>query len=106
MGKYICHCEQTVIHVKEWYMRGTRLLVETDPQKLMQLTNEMEEIALAEIENANASIPMLEVDSRLGWEPCIEYVGSPDRIVWKEKLIRYILSGELKWYREAIKYDL
>ena len=49
---------------------------------------------------------MLEVDSRLGWEPCIEYVGSPDRIVWKEKLIRYILSGELKWYREAIKYDL
>ena len=106
MGKYICHCEQTVIHVKEWYLRGTRLLVETDPQKLMQLINEMEEIALAEIENANASIPMLEVDSRLGWEPCIEYVGSPDRIVWKEKLIRYILSGELKWYKEAIKYDL
>ena len=67
---------------------------------------EMEEIAQAEIENAKASIPLLEMGSRLGWEPSMEYIGTPDRILWKEKIIQYILNGEVKWYKEAVKYDL
>ncbi|MBE6930614.1 MAG: hypothetical protein E7463_10075 [Ruminococcaceae bacterium] len=106
MGKYICCCEQTMIHVKEWYIRRTRLMVETEPEKLMQLVQELEAIAAAEIENIHASVPMLEVDSRLGWEPSMEYVGSPDRLEWKEKLITYVLSGEISWYKKAISYDL
>ena len=72
----------------------------------MQTLEEMEEIAKAEIENAKASIPLLEVDSRLGWEPSMEYIGTPDRILWKEKIMQYILNGEVKWYKEAVKYDL
>ncbi len=59
-----------------------------------------------EIENAKESIPYLEVDSRLGWEPSMEYIASPDRIDWKIKIMLYIMRGELKWYRDAIAHDL
>ena len=92
LGKYICCCEQTLIHTKEWYIRACKLRTETDPKLLSQYLDELETIAHAEIKNAKDSIPLLELDSRLGWEPCIEYVGSPDRIAWKEKLIRYLQS--------------
>ena len=106
MGKYICHCEQTIVHTKEWFIRGSKLQVEQDPKVLMQYVDELVEIAKAEIENAKACIPYLEVDSRLGWEPSMEYIGTPDRIAWKEKLMTYILNGELTWYRKAIELDL
>lgn len=106
LGKYICHCEQTMIHTKEWFIRSVRIQAEINPQILMQTLEEMEEIAKAEIENAKASIPLLEVDSRLGWEPSMEYIGTPDRILWKEKIMQYILNGEVKWYKESVKHDL
>jgi len=106
LGRYICCCEQTLIHTKEWYIRACKLRTETDPELLNQYLDELENIAHGEIKNAKDSIPFLELDSRLGWEPSMEYIGSPDRILWKEKIMHYILNGELKFYRNALQFDL
>lgn len=39
--------------------------------------------AKREYANAKAALPLVEYDSRLGWEPSMEYVGGPDQIRWK-----------------------
>jgi len=106
MVKYICHCEQTIIHTKEWHMRDAKITVEPDAKILNQLLDEMIEIAHAEIENAKECIQYLEVDSRLGWEPSMEYIGTPDRIEWKIKLMNYVLNHEISRYKRCVAHDL
>lgn len=106
MVKYICHCEQTIIHTKEWHMRDAKITVETDAKLLNQYLDEMIEIAHAEIKNAKESIQYLEKDSRLGWEPTMEYIGTIDRVEWKEKMMNYVLNFEIATYKKCVAHDL
>ena len=41
------------------------------------------EWARKEYANAKAALPLVEADSRLGWEPSMEYIGGPEQIRWK-----------------------
>ena len=41
------------------------------------------EWAKKEYANAKAALPLVEADSRLGWEPSMEYMGGPEQIRWK-----------------------
>ena len=41
------------------------------------------EWAKKEYANAKAALPLVEADSRLGWEPSMEYIGGPEQIRWK-----------------------
>ena len=42
-----------------------------------------ERIAAEECENARATIPAVRYDSRLGYEPSMEYIGDEPYILWK-----------------------
>ena len=39
--------------------------------------------AKKEYANAKAALPLVEADSRLGWEPSMEYVGGAEQVRWK-----------------------
>ncbi len=39
--------------------------------------------ARKEYANAKAALPLVEADSRLGWEPSMEYVGGAEQVRWK-----------------------
>ena len=41
------------------------------------------EWAKKEYANAKAALPLAETDSRLGWEPSMEYAGGAEQIRWK-----------------------
>ncbi len=41
------------------------------------------EWAKKEYANAKAALPLVEADSRLGWEPSMDYIGGPEQIRWK-----------------------
>ena len=49
----------------------------------------------AEYANAEAALVLVERDSRLGWEPSMEYVGGPEQIRWK--LARMRQDYEAGW---------
>ena len=53
------------------------------------------EWARKEYANAKAALPLVEADSRLGWEPSMEYVGGPEQIRWK-------LDRMVKTYTDAV----
>ena len=44
--------------------------------------------AKREYANAKAAIPLVEQDSRLGWEPSMEYVGGVEQVQWKLNRMR------------------
>ena len=51
------------------------------------------EWARREYANAKAALPLVEADSRLGWEPTMEYAGGPEQIRWKLKRMVETYSG-------------
>lgn len=50
--------------------------------------------AKAEYANATAALPLVERDSRLGWEPSMEYCGGPEQIRWKLNLMERLYGKE------------
>ena len=51
--------------------------------------------AKAEYANAKACLKLVEADSRLGWEPSMEYAGGPDQIRWKLALMEKLYGKDL-----------
>ena len=102
LGEYITHCVITGIHAKEWYLVTSRLKSETERETVTELIGEAEKILLAEKDNAIATIPIVENDSRLGWEPSMDYIGDKEHIEWKLRHLEYVLDYELGCYKNGV----
>ena len=61
----------------------------------------IEAIAYAEIKNAEDTIPSVEADSRLGWEPSMEYVCDKWHLEWKIRQVNAALR-EIAAYRRML----
>ena len=105
LGKFIaCHAA-TAACVKEWYMLNIKLLGASGAEEANELLDKLEALANAEIANAESAIPLVEADSRLGWEPSMEYVTDAWHINWKIRQVKYML-GELQEFRELVNMPL
>jgi len=102
LGRYIPHAIQTAINVKRWWKLTNRVLVEADREGAAALLDEMVVLAREEIDNCEASIPIVEADSRLGWEPSMEYLGDAGHIRWKLAHLRHVLDHEIPRYRDSL----
>ena len=76
-----------------------QLSVVGDPEKAMEILDEIEAILLAEKENVQATIPVVQADSRLGWEPSMEYTTDEEALRWKLRQLDYELDIVLPKYR-------
>lgn len=94
LGQFIRNCVQTTINTKRWWLLKRRLLGENDASA----AGEMVALAEAEIANAAASIPLVEADSRLGWEPSMEYMCDRLHLEWKIAQLRRVIDEELPAY--------
>ncbi len=102
VGQFIARSIRTTIHVKEWWKLKRQLLSEGDADKATALLEQMEELAFREIANAEATIPLVEADSRLGWEPSMEYMTDADHLRWKIAQVRSVLDSEFVQYRKSL----
>ncbi|MGI8405744.1 MAG: hypothetical protein ACR2OE_13445, partial [Thermomicrobiales bacterium] len=103
LGRFIEHSIQTTINVKKWWLLKSRALIEQDPVTAGLLLDQLIEIGKEEYANAEATIPIVEADSRLGWEPTMDYLGDADHIRWKLAHLRYALDHEIPAYRAALR---
>ena len=108
LGEYICCCVQTGIHAKEWYMLTGKLKIETNRSKVLSMIEDVKTMLLAEKENALRALELVKKDSRLGWEPSMDYIGGEKAIDWKLRHLEYVLEFEVgcfvngshdKWYK-------
>ena len=97
MCRFIARTARTTVNVKNWRKGKERLLSESGDE-LRKTAVEMEKIARDEIENARNTVPLVEFDSRLGYEPSMEYMCDREHIEWKIAVTERVLDEELSGY--------
>ena len=95
LAKYLDCCVLTIIHSKFWHQRRWHIKALPDPEQVVKLLKEMVEIGYDEIRNAEDALPLLEADSRLGWEPTMEYNGGIRNVTWKIRQTRQVIEHEI-----------
>lgn len=99
LGKFIYHTIVTVLNVKKHFIIKRKLSLAETSKEAAALIDEMEKILLAEKANVEATIPIVRVDSRLGWEPSMEYTTDEGGLEWKLRQLEYELENRLPFYR-------
>ncbi|MBQ9784181.1 MAG: hypothetical protein IJW29_01635 [Clostridia bacterium] len=84
----------TTHHVKETYLRKYALLADENVD-FEGVLRELEAIFGAEIENAKATLPLVDFDSRLGFEPSMDYMGHREAIEWKLAIQERVLRDDI-----------
>lgn len=95
MGRYIVCMITTGINIKKWYIEKTKLLLVNDIKEADECFSTLISIAKDEMQNAQSAIEYVKYDSRLGWEPSMEYIGGEDNIKWKIAHLKYVLDKEI-----------
>ncbi len=93
--RFIYRCVLTALANKTLHILRSRLAVAGTRENAAALLSELEALLLAERQNVEATIPLVQYDSRLGWEPSMEYVCDEEALRWKlsqldHELTRYI----------------
>ena len=77
---------------------------ERDLEKLSGIFDNMEALLKEEKANAEAAIPLVQRDSRLGWNTCMEYMTDEAHIRWKLRQVDYVLNTELPTARGSLAH--
>ena len=70
-----------------------------------ELLDKIEKLLLNEKANVEATIPLVQFDSRLGWEPSMEYIADPEHLRWKIAQVKYACETELGEYLTVAKEE-
>lgn len=101
LGRFIRTALQCCYHTKKWWCLNRDLQNIFTAEEGLMILDEIEAIAHAEIENARSALALVDVDSRLGWEPSMEYVGDRWHIEWKIRQVESALL-EIADYRKIL----
>ena len=102
IGEFIVCCVITGIHAKQWFLLREKLLVEGSYEVAARMCDEAEHLLKLERANVEAAIPLVQMDSRLGFEPNMGYVCSEKELRWKIRQLDYVINSELRAYRAGI----
>ncbi len=103
--KFLEKCYSTAINVHEFQIARRELIYADTKPKLARAISKIERIAKREIENVKATIPIVERDSSIGFEPSMAYQCDRRALEWKLKQMDYMLNTELGFYRQALAAD-
>lgn len=105
LGKFILNSINTTISVKQWWKLNMQLRIEEDKEKAGKILDELIKIGEAEIMNAENTIPLVEADSRLGWEPSMDYTTDAEKLKWKIEQVRRVIYHEIPVYRNSLTLE-
>ena len=97
---------RTVINVKEHFILKQKLTVAGTRKAAARIIDDLEKIILKERENVLDTIPVVELDSRLGWEPSMDYTTDKKGLEWKLSQLDYELNFKIPTYRKANALDI
>lgn len=92
MGRYMYRTTLSGINHKKFYLALNDYNYSSDRDKIFAAVEKIEKILTDERANAEATIPLVENDSILGFEPSMDYVGDKDHLLWKIRQVDYELS--------------
>lgn len=102
LGLFILCQIRTVINIKNWWLLNMKLQTSQTQEEALGLLDQIEALAHKEMANAKAAIPAVETDSRIGWEPSMEYVCDKWHLDWKQRQMEHTLR-EISVYRSIVE---
>ena len=103
LGKFLWRTVETGIRAKQWYIYRSLINVEQDPKKLAQIIDDMEALLRDEIKNAEETIPLVEADSSIGFEPSMLYMTDRRHLEWKIRQVNYVIDFDLPKFRRDLE---
>ncbi|MBR5156849.1 MAG: hypothetical protein IKW59_03675 [Clostridia bacterium] len=100
IAEFIYRSVITVLNVKRLFVLKQKLNIAETAENAEAILNDIEALFLAEKENVKATIPIVQADSRLGWEPSMEYTTDEAALRWKLRQLDYNLEYALPNYRK------
>lgn len=100
-GHFMYHNIISGIHAKQWYCLKCDAKASRTRETLLANIEKMELLLQEEIQNSQQAIPYAQLDSRLGWEPSMDYLGDEWHIRWKIRHAEYVLNTELARWKKA-----
>ena len=105
MGIFIANSITTTINIKKWYKLNHQMMNERRLSVVEKILDQIEKLAKEEMKNAEATSPIVEKDSRLGWEPRMEYMTDDGHLNWKISQLHSVINGEIPKYRSSLKFS-
>lgn len=102
LGEFIRRSIITTVTVKRWWLANIALQASGDRDAMLLLLETLRGYCQSELANAAATIPLVETDSRLGWEPSMEYVCDAWHLEWKMRQVEATLR-EIDLYEGMLK---
>lgn len=99
---FIRNCVQTGLHAKRWHMLVCQSNATFDLVGLYEVYDKMDALLNAERNVVMDTIPLVEADSRLGWEPSMLYMTDKWHLEWKLRQLDYVQNYELANYRKGL----
>ncbi len=101
LGKFIRNSIRTTLNMKKWWILNMELQTPSDRNTMLAILDRIEALAQEEIANVKDTIEVVQRDSRLGWEPSMEYVCDQWHLEWKLRQMKSMLI-ECADYRKMI----
>jgi len=101
LGKFIKNCCTTTLNFKHFYIETQKISIIGSKKKAKKCIDNIENILLAERENVTNTIPLVNFDSRLGYEPSMEYMTNEPCLQWKLRQIDHELKFTIPKYRKS-----
>ncbi len=101
-GHFLRNYVVTGLNAKKWHVLTCRMHSASTAEDLKQIYDEMELLLEAEIANAQDTIPVVERDSRLGFEPRMKYLTDRWHLEWKIAQVRYVIDTDLAEFRTCL----
>ena len=102
LGLFIRNMIRTTSGIKRWRAANLQLQCCSDREGMEKKLDEISGLLEAERRNVLETIPLAEADSRLGWEPRMDYVCDAPHLKWKLRQLA-IAEEEIKAYRKMIR---
>ncbi len=97
LARFFARSLETCVNAKLWAIEKQKLSG-SDKEEIKAAALRMNKIAENEIDNAKRTIPLVEFDSRLGYEPSMEYMCDAEHIELKIEATENVLKNELSAY--------
>ncbi len=101
LGRFIGGSIRTTMHIKRWWQLNMALQTAASAAEAEKILDEIEQLADVETANVRDTLPAVETDSRLGWEPSMEYVCDKWHLEWKLRQLA-AARDEIAAYRRIL----
>lgn len=103
LARFIANSVKTAIAAKKMHLLDVELQYTPDITRQEEILDEMEVLLKDERKNAVDTIPLVEADSALGFEPSMLYMCDRWHLEWKIRHTDYVLGTEISELRAAIQ---